>query len=40
MITKKGLIYEGEIENGQRNGFGRFIYAGGISIIGFWKNDA
>ena len=35
-----GDIYEGNLEKGQANNFGKYTYANGSSYQGLWKNDS
>ena len=40
MLTySNGDIYEGELNNGQKNGKGKFTYSNGDIYYGEWKND-
>ena len=34
-----GDVYEGELENGERNGKGKMTYTNGIVYEGFWRNS-
>ena len=38
MEYRTGDMYEGESNNGEKDGFGRYIWANGDIFIGFWKN--
>ena len=35
----RGAIYEGQFVNGEKDGWGRVIYANGTYYVGFFKND-
>jgi hypothetical protein len=34
-----GAIYEGQFENGEKDGWGRLIYANGSYYVGYFKDD-